>query len=267
MSLPPPPVLILAASPSQPVALSTPTVRRFAPACAARTMAASRRLPRIRLKWIFLAFFPLLTGCGTVTNRNFASGPRSAGNFGFAIQVASASGNPTSGNFANAPDASGYDGPAQLPIATVASSMADTPAPGSLISVESGGDLQSALNNAYCGDTIELEAGATFAGSFNLPALNCDRGHWIIVRTSAPNRDLPPEGRRLTPCYAGVASLQGRPQYPCTNPRNVLAKIVLTGAGTSAVTLLPGANHLSAERMVIPSWSRITLNSRMPCAC
>ena len=50
-----------------------------------------------------------------------------------------------------------------------ASSMADTPAPGSVINVNAGGDLQSALNNAQCGDTIELQAGATFSGSLRIP--------------------------------------------------------------------------------------------------
>src|SRR5208282_4133853 len=54
-------------------------------------------------------------------------------------------------------DTSGYDGPAQLPVATVASAMADTPAPGPVVNVPAGGDLQSALNNAQCGETIELQ--------------------------------------------------------------------------------------------------------------
>ena len=117
---------------------------------------------------------------------------------------------------------SGYDGPAQLPIATVASSMADTPAPGSIISVNAGGSLQTALNNALCGDTIELQAGATFSGVFKFPAKNCDNDHWIIVRTSSADASLPPEGQRLTPCYAGVASLVGtsaiclQPTAECT---------------------------------------------------
>lgn len=205
-------------------------------------LAAVPRLPRnIRFTRIFLVCLLLLTACGTVTNRNLGSAPSSAANFGSTFQVMAARSNPMAGSAAFT--ASGYDGPAQLPIATVASSMADTPAPGSVISVASGGDLQSALNSVYCGDTIELEAGATFTGGFTFPALNCDSGHWIIVRTSAPDRELPAEGHRLTPCYAGVPSLSGRPQYPCNNPRNVLAKIVLTDGGSSAVTFLSGANH------------------------
>ena len=138
---------------------------------------------------------------------------------------------------------SGYDGPAQLPIATVASSMADTPAPGSVINVNAGGNLQTALDNAVCGDTIELQAGATFSGVFNFPAKNCDNDHWIIVRTSSPDASLPPEGQRLTPCYAGVASLVGRPQYTCNQPQNVLAKLVVSGRADGPVIFESGANH------------------------
>ena len=138
----------------------------------------------------------------------------------------------------------GYDGPAELPIATVASSMADTPAPGSVINVKSGGDLQSALNNAQCGDTVELQAGSTFTGTFQFPTKKCDSQHWVIVRTSAADSSLPAERQRLTPCFAGVASLLGRPQYPCPQPDNVLAKIVsASGSSSGPVVLHTGANH------------------------
>ena len=58
-----------------------------------------------------------------------------------------------------------FDGPAELPRVTVPSSLDSTPAPGSIVSVRAGGDLQAALNNAFCGDTIELQAGATFTGN------------------------------------------------------------------------------------------------------
>jgi hypothetical protein len=135
-----------------------------------------------------------------------------------------------------------YDGPAQLPIATVPSAMSGTPTPGSIIAVNAGGDLQAALNNARCGDKIELQAGATFTGRFTLPAKGCDINHWIIVRTSAPDSALPAEGRRVTPCYAGVSSLKGRPQYPCTNPHNVLAKVQMASFGDGPFRFATGAN-------------------------
>jgi hypothetical protein len=121
--------------------------------------------------------------------------------------------------------------------------MADTPTPGSVINVDAGGDLQAALNAAECGDTVELEPGATFTGFFNFPAKNCDNGHWITVRTGSLDTALPAEGQRLTPCYAGVASLPGRPQYPCNNPQNVLAKLVVSKTGDGPVIFQSGANH------------------------
>ena len=136
-----------------------------------------------------------------------------------------------------------FDGPAELPRITVASSMADTPAPGSLVTVRSGDNLQAVINNAFCGDTIELEAGAVFAGIFSLPAKRCDDAHWIIIRTSAPDTLLPAEGTRLTPCYAGVASLPGRPVYACANPQNVLARIENNTTAEGPLVLRDGANH------------------------
>ncbi len=136
-----------------------------------------------------------------------------------------------------------YDGPAELPRATVPSAMADTPAPGSIITVNAGDDLQSALTSAQCGDVIELQAGATFSGRFIVPAKSCNINHWIIIRTSAPDSALPAEGHRATPCYAGVASLVGRPQYVCSNPQNVMAKVQIQTSGDGPFRLAPGANY------------------------
>src|SRR5207249_10609617 len=62
--------------------------------------------------------------------------------------------------------ASGFDGPAELPRAYVKSSLSDTPSLGRTRVVKSGGDLQAAIEQAACGDTIQLEAAVTFAGKF-----------------------------------------------------------------------------------------------------
>ena len=140
--------------------------------------------------------------------------------------------------------ASTYDGPAALPQVLISTAMANTPAPGITTKVNSGGNLQAALNNAKCGDTIQLEAGATFSGQFTLPYKNCDDEHWIIVRTSSDDSLLPAQGSRLTPCYAGVASLPGRPAFNCVLTRNVLAKLVMNRGGMSGpIVLASGANH------------------------
>ncbi len=136
-----------------------------------------------------------------------------------------------------------FDGPAELPRVTVQSAMSNTPAPGSIIAVNAGDDPQAALKNAQCGDVIELQAGATFTGPFVVPAKNCDPNHWIIVRTSSPNSALPAEGQRATPCYAGLASLAGRPQYSCPNPQNVMAQVQIAVAGDGPFLLANGANY------------------------
>jgi hypothetical protein len=137
-----------------------------------------------------------------------------------------------------------FDGPAELPRVYVQTDLAHTPAPGTVISVPSGGNFQEALNNANCGDTIKLQAGATFAGTFVVPARPCDDSHWIIVRTSAPDSSLPPEGTRISPCYAGVTALPGRPAFHCTTTKNVLAKIQILRTGSSGPLLMQnGASH------------------------
>ena len=70
---------------------------------------------------------------------------------------------------------------------------------GQTITVNVGGDLQSALNQAQPGDVIMLQAGATFTGNFGLP--NKSGTGWIIIRTSAADANLPP-GTRVTPASA-----------------------------------------------------------------
>jgi hypothetical protein len=145
---------------------------------------------------------------------------------------------------ASAPDR--FDGPAELPRVWIKSSLADTPAPGSARTVKAGDNLQEAINSASCGDTIKLQAGAVFPGLFHFPAKSCDDAHWIIIRTSAPDDALPPEDTRLTPCYAGVASLPGRPNFHCptSQPADVLARIEFDGkSGSGPLLFQPGANH------------------------
>ena len=137
-----------------------------------------------------------------------------------------------------------FDGPAELPREYVKSSLKDTPAGGKTWMVRAGDNLQQVLSKASCGDIIQLQAGATFSGSVLVPAKNCDDSHWIILRTSAPDSSLPTEGTRLTPCYAGVSSLAGRPRWNCSSVTNVLAKIEFNGSGGSGpVTFSSGANH------------------------
>jgi hypothetical protein len=120
--------------------------------------------------------------------------------------------------------------------------MADTPAHGKSWEVKSGDDLHAILKQVNCGDTIRLQAGATFTGAFTLPAKNCDDSNWIIIRSSTPDASLPPEGVRMSPCYAGVSSLPGRPAFNCTALQKVTATLTANKSG-GPVVLAAGANH------------------------
>ena len=152
------------------------------------------------------------------------------------------------------------DGPAALPNVYLQTLMAQTPAPGKTWFVAAGASLQAALKSVHCGDTISLQAGATFTGNFTFPALGCDDQHWIVVRTSAPNSALPPEGTRLTPCYAGVSSLPGRPPLNCKSTAVVTAKIVSNWTG-GAIVFAPGATHY---RFVGLEITRLPASSQLP---
>jgi hypothetical protein len=137
-----------------------------------------------------------------------------------------------------------FDGPAELPRVHVQSALADTPANGPVHEIHEGDDLQKAIDGAKCGETLALQAGATFRGVFRLPNKPCDDSHWVVLRTSSPDSSLPAQGTRVTPCYAGVASLPGRPDFHCSSVKNVMARVEFDGAGASGpIVLLAGANH------------------------
>lgn len=136
----------------------------------------------------------------------------------------------------------GKDGPAALPQACIYTAMAETPSGGKVISVAANGNLQTALNSAQCGDTVSMAANGKYVGAFTLPALKCDANHWITIRSAAPNGSLPDEGERMTPCYAGVASLPGRPALNCAKVTRVIPQLVSPN-GNPAITFKNGANH------------------------
>jgi hypothetical protein len=170
------------------------------------------------------------------------------GQFSFSAKVTDAASHSATQSYiltvSSQPVGGKFDGPAELPRVYIQSLMANTPSPGATIMVPSGGNLQTAINAASCGDTLLLQAGATFTGLFSIPAKSCDNAHWITIRTSSPNSALPPEGTRLTPCYAGVASLPGRPPFTCSSTSNVMAKIVYNGlSGDGPISFAPGANY------------------------
>jgi len=107
---------------------------------------------------------------------------------------------------------------------------------GQTITVASGGNLQTALNNAQPGDTIVLEAGATFTGNFILPTKSNPNNKWIIIKSSKENL-LPPQGVRVS-----VADAINMPKITTSN-------------ATAPLTTAVGANgwRLIGLEITIPS--------------
>ncbi|HEX8163296.1 MAG TPA: hypothetical protein VF538_15610 [Pyrinomonadaceae bacterium] len=96
------------------------------------------------------------------------------------------------------------------------------PPPGGIL--RAGSDLNAALKRAQPGDTIVLEAGATFTGPITLPVKSGEA--YITLRSSAPDSALPAAGGRVTPAYAGA-----------------MPKIISPGRGDPALKTAPGAHH------------------------
>jgi trehalose-6-phosphatase len=111
---------------------------------------------------------------------------------------------------------------------------------GSTINVPSGGDFQGALNQAQLGDTITLQAGATYSGNFTLSPKS--GSGWIIIRTSAPDSSLPAKGNRMTPSYSSS-----------------LPKIVSANS-SPAIQAAPGAHHYRLVALELTVISGLSIN-------
>jgi hypothetical protein len=193
--------------------------------------AASAR-PHRRTVAICLSMLLALCACGG-DDEGAAGAGASAGT------GASASGGAGSGASGGSSSGSGGSGGSAVPAA-----CGDLPAPdadiqqklpevfldttygaptGATIAVPAGGDVQAALDAAQPGDTITLEAGATYAGTLRLPNKSGDG--WITLRTSTSDADFIPPGQRATPADAAA-----------------MAKIVAPAALPAIVTE-PGAHH------------------------
>lgn len=117
------------------------------------------------------------------------------------------------------------DSVAELPKTCYYTALDGTPSPGKHVRVGDKANLAEAIEAAKCGDTLLLAAGASF-DVHDLPAKKCDDQHYITVRTDTPDSKLPPEGTRISPAWAGVASLPGRPTF--AQPPGGAAKLMAT---------------------------------------
>lgn len=158
-----------------------------------------------------------------------------------------------------APTWGANDGVAQLPTRCMNTAMSSTPGGthigGGAATTYTPADtvaLNSALGTLQCGDTIVLTAGSTYTGTFTIPALACDSGHWITVKSSGvSNPNFPAEGVRATPCIAGIPNdatngrnNPGYPDYACPSYPTVLSAKIVTGTTNQpAVAFASGANH------------------------
>ena len=100
---------------------------------------------------------------------------------------------------------------------------AERKAAAATLTVAAGGDLQAAINAAQPGDTINVEAGATFVGSFLLPQKVGDA--YVTIQSSRAG-ELPAAGQRVGPQHAPL-----------------MAKLASPGYNQPALWTAPGAHH------------------------
>jgi len=117
------------------------------------------------------------------------------------------------------------DGPAELPKTCYYTALDATPSPGKQIRVSPNDNLEKAVKDAKCGDTLLLPAGASYEVR-EIPVKKCDDQHYLTIRTDIPDNKLPAEGTRISPAWAGVASLPGRPAF--AQPAGGAAKLMAT---------------------------------------
>jgi hypothetical protein len=138
---------------------------------------------------------------------------------------------------------------------------------GQTFNVPAGGNVQAAINAALPGDTILLQAGATFTGNFTLP--NKAGEGWIIIRTSATDAQLPAPGTRITPDHlpvmarlvspnsnAALATLNGAHHYRFIGVEFTVAASVATNfgivtLGSGSQTAAQTPHNLIFDRVII----------------
>lgn len=139
---------------------------------------------------------------------------------------------------------------------------------GSTIFVKKGDDFQKALDAANSGDTILLQTGVTFKGSFTLP--NKPGSDFITIRSSASSDQLPTENVRIDPVKLGTylpkleSNIKGKPVLLAANGAHHfrfigvefgptvegLYNIIQIGTGEEA-NILDLPHHIEFDRVYI----------------
>lgn len=142
-------------------------------------------------------------------------------------------------------------GSASAPHACINTALANTPSPGSTISVPAGSScatLQSDINNIVPGQKIVIAAqnGAaqdTFSNCRLTISAACNASNWCTIETDQL-ANLPAEGNRVSPAYVGISSMAGYPVYsqPAT-PGIYMPKIITGTTGNWVIQFQPGAAY------------------------
>ncbi len=140
-------------------------------------------------------------------------------------------------------------------ITTAMLTLCASAAVGQTIVVGPGGNLQAALNQAQPGQTVQLQAGATFDGNFVLPVKT--GASYITVRTSTPDSQLPGPNTRIDltsePLLATVRSLNALPALrtaPGAHHWRLIGLRFTTTGGSDVITLGDGVQQ---DRALVPT--------------
>jgi hypothetical protein len=123
------------------------------------------------------------------------------------------------------------------------------------IVVGAGGNLQAALNQAQPGQTVQLQAGATFDGNFVLPVKTGTA--YITIRTSAPDSQLPGVNTRIDPSYepqlATIRSVNALPALRTAAGAHHWRFIGLRFTTTGASDVIALGDGVQRDRTLVPT--------------
>ncbi len=153
------------------------------------------------------------------------------------------------------------DHTAVLPLNCMNSDPSSTPSPNAPKTVTAGSytSLANTILTAVCGDRIlvpaQMSGGAqaVYRGTRISPTQQCDAGHYITIESDRM-ASLPAYGTRISPCYAGLASLPGRGAFNCPSggAAVLMPEIQLDGTqNTGPLLNMVGASYYRIQGLEI----------------